>query len=113
MVFVWSVLVDGDGAYTLVQVAFNDLLMLGLYAPTAVMLIGVSNIQLPWLTIIYAVLLFIAAPLFIAAASRYMIISRWGHSVLNNLVAKFKPVTIICLLLTLILIFIFQGMLID
>jgi ACR3 family arsenite efflux pump ArsB len=47
--------------------------MLGLYAPTAVMLIGVSNIELPWLTIIYAVLLFIAAPLALAASARYLI----------------------------------------
>lgn len=109
MVFVWSVLVGGDGAYTLVQVAFNDLLMLGIYVPTAALLIGVSNIELPWVTIIYAVLLFVVAPLTLAVIMRTLIIKYFGLSYLDSLVTRFKPVTIICLLLTLILIFIFQG----
>ena len=112
-VFVWSALVGGNGAYTLVQVAFNDLLMLGLYVPTAALLIGVSNIQLPWETIIYAVLLFIAAPLLIAATLRNVVIHFYNINILNDIVDRFKPVTVICLLLTLILIFIFQGIYIE
>lgn len=109
MVFVWSTIVGGDAAYTLVQVAFNDILMLGIYIPTAALLIGVSDIPLPWITIIYAVLLFIAAPLLIACVLRIVIIQRYGEETLKSLVDKFKPITIICLLLTLVLIFIFQG----
>ena len=100
----------GDPAYTLVQVAFNDLLMLGLYAPIAVLLIGVSNIPLPYLTIIYAVLLFIVAPTFIAVIARQVIIKYYGIQALDGLVHRSKPITIISLLLTLILTFIFQGL---
>lgn len=110
MVFVWSSLTGGDGAYTLVQVAFNDLLMLVLYVPTAVMLIGVSDIQLPWLTIIYAVILFIVAPLVISAFIRWVVIKYYGEKFLKEkIVNPFKPFTIVALLLTLVLIFIFQG----
>eukprot|EP01041_Mallomonas_annulata_P002487 gene2487-4840_t len=109
MVFVWSALVGGDAAYTLVQVAFNDLLMLGIYVPTAALLIGVSDIELPWETIIYAVLLFIVAPLLLAVTLRMIIITNFGLGTLKDLVDRFKPVTVICLLLTLVLIFIFQG----
>ena len=111
MVFVWSALVGGDGAYTLVQVAFNDLLMLPLYAPICVLLIGVSNIPLPWLTIIYSVLLFIVAPLFLAVTVRYYIIRIMGggEEQIKQMVGRFKPVTIAALLLMLVLIFIFQG----
>ena len=110
MVFCWSCLTGGDPAYTLVQVAFNDLLLLALYVPTAVMLIGVSNIVLPWVTIIYAVILFIAAPLVLSAGIRHAIVSRYGVEFLNEKIVKpFKPVTIVALLATLVLIFIFQG----
>lgn len=109
MVFVWSTLVKGDAAYTLVQVAFNDLLMLGLYVPTCVLLIGVSDIPLPWVTIIYAVCLFIVAPMAIAIILRYFIIKFYGEAFLKSMIDAFKPVTMACLLLTLILIFIFQG----
>ena len=111
MVFVWSALVGGDGAYTLVQVAFNDLLMLPLYAPICVLLIGVSNIPLPWLTIIYSVLLFIVAPLFLAVAARYYIlrIMGGGEEQIKQIVDRFKPVTMASLLLMLVVIFIFQG----
>lgn len=110
MVFVWSTLVGGDGAYTLVQVAFNDLLMLAFYVPTAALLIGVSDIPLPWETIILAVVLFIVAPMVIAATVRTVVIRCKGEAFLNErVVGPFKPLTIIALLLTLVLIFIFQG----
>lgn len=110
MVLVWSSLNGGDAAYTLVQIAFNDLLLLIFYVPTAVLLIGVSDIELPWLTIIYAVILFIAAPLLIAATARHAVLAWCGEEFLNERIVKpFKPVTIVALLATLVLIFIFQG----
>lgn len=110
MVFVWSSLTGGDPAYTLMQVAFNDLLMLAFYVPTAVMLIGVSNIELPWLTIIYAVLLFIVAPLVLAVVTRSVVISKYGEQfLLDRVIAPIKPFTVLALLATLVLIFIFQG----
>jgi len=109
MVFVWSTLVNGDGAYTLIQVAFNDVLMLGIYVPTVSLLIGVSNIPLPWLTIIYAILLFIVAPMALAVTIRLIVLKYYDLEYLNILVERFKPITVICLLLTLILTFIFQG----
>ena len=110
MVLVWSALVDGDAGYTVVQVAVNDLLLLGLYVPTCVLLIGVSDIPLPWLTIVYSVLLFIVAPMLIAVIARHFIIKFYGVGALDGLVHRFKPVTVTCLLLTLIVTFIFQGM---
>ena len=70
MVFVWSYLTDGDPAYTLVQVASNDLLMLALYVPICGLLIGVSNIALPWDTLAVALALFIGAPLALAVVVR-------------------------------------------
>jgi ACR3 family arsenite transporter len=110
MVFVWSLLLGGDGAYTLVQVAFNDLLMLVLYVPTAVLLIGVSDIELPWETIVLAVVLFIVAPLVIAAVVRVAVLRLRGEAFLRDkVVAPFKPLTIVALLAVLVLIFIFQG----
>ena len=109
MVFCWSSLVGGDAAYTLVQVAFNDLLMLGLYVPTCVLLIGVSTITLPWVTIIYAVALFIAAPLVLAAVLRTAVLRTGGQAALDACVQRVKPVTTVALLAMLLIIFIFQG----
>jgi ACR3 family arsenite transporter len=74
-----------------------------------VLLIGVSDIPLPWLTITYAVLLFIVAPTFIATVVRVLFVRRWGEDALKVMVKRFQPITMICLLLTLVLIFIFQG----
>ena len=110
MVFVWSSLVGGDGAYTLVQVAVNDLLMLVLFVPIAGGLIGAADIPMPWLTILYAVLLFIVAPLALAAAVRALVLRARGAAFLRDrVVAPAKPLTIVALLATLTLIFIFQG----
>jgi ACR3 family arsenite transporter len=110
MVFVWSLLVGGDGGYTLVQVAFNDLLLLVLYVPTAGLLLGVSNISLPWDVIALSVTLFIVAPLALAAALRTLILRTRGEAFLRDRVVEpFKPVTMAALLGTLVLVFIFQG----
>eukprot|EP00445_Apocalathium_hangoei_P070955 CAMPEP_0204126800 /NCGR_PEP_ID=MMETSP0361-20130328/11218_1 /ASSEMBLY_ACC=CAM_ASM_000343 /TAXON_ID=268821 /ORGANISM="Scrippsiella Hangoei, Strain SHTV-5" /LENGTH=457 /DNA_ID=CAMNT_0051078743 /DNA_START=77 /DNA_END=1448 /DNA_ORIENTATION=+ len=110
MVFVWSTLMGGDPAYTLVQVVLNDLLMLVFYVPTAALLIGVSGIALPWGTIILSVILFMVAPMIISAGIRVLIVRSYGEKFLNDRVVKpFKPVTISALLAMLVLIFIFQG----
>ncbi|CAE8708302.1 unnamed protein product [Polarella glacialis] len=110
MVFVWSTLMGGDGAYTLVQVVFNDLLMLFLYVPTAVLLIGASNIALPWETIILAVVLFLVVPLMISAGIRSVVVRNYGEKFLQDrVVAPCAPLTKAGLLAMLVLIFIFQG----
>lgn len=110
MVFVWSLLVGGSGSYTLVQVAFNDLLMLALYVPTCAALIGATSIPMPWDTIAIAVALFIVAPLVLAAAIRAAVLRHpSGKAALDSAINAFKPVTIVALLATLVLIFIFQG----
>lgn len=110
MVFVWSALVGGDGAYTLVQVAANDVLMLGLFVPIVGGLIGAANIDMPWVTVVYTVLLFIVAPLIIASLVRTSVLKWRGEAFLRErVVGPSKPATIVALLATLLLIFIFQG----
>ena len=110
MVFVWSMLANGDAAYTLVQVAINDLILLVAYVPTAVLLLGISEIKLPWDTVILSVVLFVFVPLLFAVATRYLLLRRAnGKQTLLKLIEHFKPVSIVALLLTLVLIFVFQG----
>jgi ACR3 family arsenite transporter len=110
MVFVWSALLGGDAAYTLVQVATNDLLMLALYVPTACLLIGASNITLPWVTIIISVILFIVVPLAAAAAVRAAVLRSRDEAWLSErIISPAKPACIAALLATLVLIFVFQG----
>ncbi|MEG6585709.1 ACR3 family arsenite efflux transporter [Dendrosporobacter sp. 1207_IL3150] len=110
MVFVWSYLTDGDPAYTLVQVAINDLLMLVLFAPIVMLLLGVSNIVVPKDVLFMSVLLYIVIPLVAAYLSRKFILSTKGEEWFNTkFLTPLKPVTIIALLVTLIIIFAFQG----
>lgn len=110
MVFVWSYLTDGDPAYTLVQVAINDLIMLVLFAPIVMFLLGVSNIVVPKEVLFMSVLLYIVIPLFAGYLTRRILLSSKGEDWFNNkLLAPLKPVTIIALLATLIIIFAFQG----
>lgn len=109
MVFVWSLLVGGDPGYTVVQIAVNDLLMLALYLPTVMLLLGVSSIPLPYDTIAVSVGLFIAAPLLVAAVTRMSVLRRWGVAGLDKLIAWLKPIVPMGLLATLVLIFVTQG----
>lgn len=110
MVFVWSYLTDGDAAYTLVQVAVNDLMLLVAFAPIVGFLLKISNIIVPFSTIFFSVFIFIVIPLVIAYISRTIIIKKHGEKYLNTkFIPKFNSVTIIGLLLTLILLFSFQG----
>jgi ACR3 family arsenite transporter len=110
MVFVWSYLTDGDPAYTLVQVALNDLIMLVLFAPIVVLLLGVSNITVPFDVLLASVLLYIVIPLTAGALSRSLLLRARGPVWFEGIfLARLKPVTIVALLLTLVLIFAFQG----
>ncbi len=110
MVFVWSYLTRGDAAYTLVQVALNDLVMLFAFAPVVVFLLGVSNIQVPWDTVILSVVLYIVIPLGAGYLTRRTAIKQRGIEWLDNtLLKRLKPVTPIGLIITLVLLFAFQG----
>lgn len=110
MVFVWSYLTDGDPAYTLVQVAINDLIMLFLFAPIVMFLLGVSNIVVPKDVLFMSVLLYIVIPLFAGYLTRRFCIGNKGEEWFNTrILTPLKPVTIIALLVTLIIIFAFQG----
>jgi ACR3 family arsenite transporter len=110
MVFVWSYLSDGDPAYTLVQVAVNDLIILFAYAPIVMFLLGLSNIMVPYDTVILSVVLFVVVPLVLGWVSRVQLIKRKGLAWFEKtFLPSLAPVTIGALLLTLVVIFIFQG----
>ncbi|MDR5898509.1 ACR3 family arsenite efflux transporter [Halomonas vilamensis] len=110
MVFVWSYLTRGDAAYTLVQVAVNDLIMLFAFAPIVILLLGVSNIQVPYDTVALSVVLYIVIPLAAGYLTRRTLIARHGIEWFDNVfMKKVAPVTPIGLILTLILLFAFQG----
>ncbi len=110
MVFVWSYLSNGDPAYTLIQVAINDAIILFAYAPIVVFLMGVSGISIPWDTVILSVVLFVVIPLLFGYLSRKQIIKRKGADWFENVfLKKLSNVTVVSLLLTLIILFIYQG----
>ena len=111
MVFVWSYLTDGDPAYTLVQVAVNDLLMLVLFVPIIGFLVsGASSLAVPYSVLWYSVLAFIVIPLTIGTIARMLLIRRRGEQWFNEeCLPRFSPITIAALLLTLVLIFAFQA----
>jgi ACR3 family arsenite transporter len=110
MVFVWSYLTDGDPAYTLVQVAINDLLMLILFVPIVGLLLGVSGVPVDFKVLLYSVVFFVVIPLVVAYTLRRLLIAWRGEEWFNGrFVAFFAPITVIALLVTLILIFAFQA----
>lgn len=110
MVFVWSYLTKGDAAYTLVQVSVNDLIILVAFAPIVAFLLGVSDVIVPLGTLILSTILFVVIPLVLGFVTRTMIIKRKGIDYFENIfVKKFDNVTIVGLLLTLIILFSFQG----
>jgi arsenite transporter len=110
MVFVWSYLTKGDPAYTLVQVAVNDLIMLVAFAPIVLLLLGISAITVPYDTVLLSVLLYIVVPLVAGYFSRVYLIRHKGMNWFENVfVKRLGPLTITGLLLTLILLFAFQG----
>ena len=110
MVFVWSHLTKGNPAYTLVQVASNNLIILVAFVPIVKFLLGLSNIIVPWDTLFYSVLFFVVIPLTAGGVTRKKVISSKGEKYFNEtFLSYFNQTTIIGLLLTLVLIFSFQG----
>lgn len=110
MVFVWSYLTKGDAAYTLVQVAVNDLIILVAFAPIVAFLLGVGGVYIPWDTLLLSVGLFVVIPLAAGIITRIMVIRRKGVEYFNNVfINKFNHYTVGGLLLTLIILFSFQG----
>ena len=110
MVFVWSSLTKGDPAYTVVQVATNDLIILVAFIPIVKFLLGVSNISVPWDTLILSVILFVVIPLAGGMLTRYLVTKKKGQDYFENtFVKKFDGITTMGLLLTLIMIFSSQG----
>ena len=110
MVFVWSSLTKGNPAYTVVQVATNDLILLVLFVPIVKFLLGVSNVSVPWDTLILSVVLFVVIPLAGGALTRSLVIRKRGLDYFDQqFVRRFDGVTTVGLLLTLVLVFAFQG----
>ena len=108
MVFVWSQLSRGDANYTLVQVSVNDLIMVFAFAPLAGLLMGVSDVVVPWDTLVLSVVLFVAIPLVAGALTRKALLAR-GESALDQLNERLKPASILGLLATVVLIFALQA----
>lgn len=110
MVFVWSQLTNGNAAYTLVQVATNDLIILVLYVPIVALQLGIGGFSIPWGTLFLSICLFVVVPLLLGAITRSAVIKKKGLDYLNTqIIAKFSKVTTIGLLLTLIIIFSLQA----
>jgi ACR3 family arsenite transporter len=110
MVFVWSYLSGGDAAHTLVQVAINDLVILILYAPIVIFQLGLTSLKVPYDTIFLSVVLYIVIPLTLGYLTRARLIKAHGVEWLNEkFIPMLKPFTIIGLLLTLVILFSFQG----
>jgi len=116
MVFVWSQLTKGDPAYTLVQVSVNDLIMIVAFAPIVALLLGVTDIAVPWETLILSVVLYVVIPLGAGWLTRRAIIARSGGdgAVVETFTTRLKPFSIIGLLATVVLLFAFQaGTIVD
>jgi len=108
MVFVWSRLTNGDPYFTLSQVALNDLIMIFAFAPVVGFLLGVSSITVPWATLFTSVVLYIVIPVILAQIIRKRLLTR-GQGTFDAAMAKIQPWSIAALLLTLVLLFAFQG----
>jgi arsenite transporter len=113
MVFVWSQMTRGDPAYTLVQVSVNDVVMIFAFAPIVALLLGVTDITVPWETLLLSVALYIIVPLAAGALTRRWLTAQAGANEREAAVARFtaaiKPFSVIGLLATVVLLFGFQG----
>lgn len=109
MVFVWSQLTKGDATYTLVQVSVNDLIMVIAFAPIVAFLLGVTDIAVPWETLILSVVLYIVVPLIAGWLTRRALLARGGLATVDAFTARIKPGSMLGLLLTVVLLFGFQG----
>ncbi len=108
MVFVWSQLVKGDANYTLVQVSVNDLVMVVVFSPIAAFLLGVTNVTVPWETLVLSTVLYVVLPLAAGMATRHLLARRSPLAV-GALVARLKPWSIVGLIATVVLLFGFQA----
>ncbi|HWQ86901.1 ACR3 family arsenite efflux transporter [Brevundimonas sp.] len=109
MVFVWSRLTNGEPNFTLSQVALNDAVMIVAFAPIVGLLLGLAAITVPWATLLISVGLYIILPVLVAQAVRRMVLARRGEAGLERLLSRLGPVSISALLVTLVLLFGFQG----
>ena len=109
MVFVWSHLTKGDANYTLVQVSVNDVIMVFAFAPIAALLLGVSDITVPWDTLVLSTVLYVLLPLVAGALTRRWLSGRGGEKAVDDFVHTLKPVSILGLLATVVLLFGFQA----
>lgn len=109
MVFVWSQLTKGDPNYTLIQVSVNDIIMVFAFAPLAAFLLGVSDIQVPWETLLLSVGLYVVFPLMAGVGTRRWLEAQRGNDAVVALVHKLKPWSVIGLLATVVLLFGFQA----
>ncbi len=113
MVFVWSQLVKGDANYTLVQVSVNDLIMVVAFAPIAAFLLGVTNVTVPWETLLLSTVLYVVLPLLAGMATR-QVLGKHSPTAVSGFVAKLKPWSVVGLIATVVLLFGFQaGTIVD
>ncbi len=110
MVFVWSYLTNGDPNYTLVQVSINDLIILVAFVPIVGLLLGITDVQIPYDTLVASVVVFVVVPLLAGYLTNRILIRKRGEDWFKTVfLPKFKPVSILALLTTLVLLFAFQG----
>jgi len=109
MVFVWSQMTKGDANYTLVQVSVNDAIMVFAFAPLVAFLLGVSDIAVPWETLLLSVALYVVIPLIAGVVTRNMLIKRGGEAAVSSFTGRIKPLSVIGLLATVMLLFGFQS----
>lgn len=110
MVFVWSYLTDGDPNYTLMQVTVNDLIILVAFVPIVGLLLGITDVVVPYETLVLSIVLYIVVPLVAGVLTSKLMINRKGKDwFLEDFLPKLKPMSVIALLLTLVLLFAFQG----
>lgn len=109
MVFVWSQMTRGDANYTLVQVSLNDLIMVVAFAPIVAFLLGVTDIAVPWATLILSTVLYVVIPLVAGVLTRAALMARGGEAAVAAFTARIKPASMMGLLLTVVLLFGFQG----
>ena len=109
MVFVWSQLTKGDPNYTLVQVSVNDAVMVFAFAPIVALLLGVTDIFVPWETLLLSVLLYVVIPLIAGVMMRSWLMRRGGASEVDGFTQRIKPLSVIGLLATVVLLFGFQS----
>lgn len=109
MVFVWSQLTDGDPNYTLVQVSVNDLIMVFAFAPIAALLLGLTDIVVPWQTLLLSVVLYVVIPLLAGYFTRRALLSRAGAAAVTAFTQAIKPYSVIGLLATVVILFGLQA----